>query len=78
MDERQAKYLEALERAKASENEAIRLYSLCLGYAPPEDAPKLVEILNDENDHDVILTDLMFKAVTGQTANQEELVPGVK
>lgn len=72
------KYIEALERAKASENEAIRLYTLCLAYAPPEDIPKLAEIMNDENDHDVIITDLMFKAVTGQPANQELLVPGVK
>ena len=54
------KYIKVLEMAKASENEAIRLYTLCLAYAPPEDVPKLAEIMNDENDHDVILTDLLF------------------
>ena len=77
MDERQAKYIEILKQAKASENEAIRLYMLAMAYAPPEDLPKIAEILNDENDHDVIDTDLLFKAVTGKTAEQEEIVPEV-
>jgi rubrerythrin len=77
MNDKQAKYAEILKLAKASESEAIRLYTTAMGYAPPEDLPKLAEILNDENDHDVITTDLLFKAMTGSTAEQEELVPGV-
>jgi rubrerythrin len=77
MNDKNAKYIEILKLAKASENEAIRLYTLAMAYAPPEDLPKLAEILNDENDHDVIDTDLLFKAMTGHTAGQEELVPHV-
>jgi len=75
MDDRQAKYIELLKRAKASENEAIRIYMLAMAYAPPEDMPKLAEVLDDENDHDVVDTDLLFKAMTGATAGQAELVP---
>ena len=77
MKEKQSKYVEVLKLAKASENEAIRLYMLAMTYAPPEDLPKLAEILNDENDHDVIDTDLLFKAMTGSAADQKELVGGV-
>jgi hypothetical protein len=73
MEDRQEKYITILKHAKASENEAIRLYMLAMAYAPPEDIPKLAEILNDENDHDVIDTDLLFKAVTGADAGQEGL-----
>ena len=63
-------YIKILEMAKASENDAIRLYTAAIGYAPPEDVPKLIEILADENDHDVIDTDLLFKAVAGKEINK--------
>jgi len=64
MNEKQLKYLEILEMAKKSENEAIKQYTVAMAYSPPEDIPKLAEILNDENDHDIIITDLLLKAVT--------------
>lgn len=65
MDDKRQKYIEGLKAAKASENDAIKVGYTLMAYAPPEDLAKLAEILNDENDHDAIYTDLLFKAVTG-------------
>lgn len=67
MSQRQRRqwYIDILKVAKASENEAIKIPMIAMGFAPPEDLPQLAEILNDENDHDAIYTDLLFKAVTG-------------
>lgn len=64
-EERHRKYIEILKIAKAAENEAIKIPMVAMGYAPPEDLAQLAEVLNDENDHDAIYTDLLFKAVTG-------------
>lgn len=64
-EEKRRKYIEILELAKASENEAIKIPAIAMGYAPQEDIAQLLEILNDENDHDAIYTDLLFKAITG-------------
>lgn len=45
----------------------------------PESAiPKLLEIQADETDHVAIISDLLLEAVAGESADQEELVPGVE
>lgn len=88
--EKKKRYIEILEIAKASENEAIKIPMIAMAYAPAEDLEKLAEILNDENDHDAIYTDLLFKAQTGNPEGAmnttyyhtddypEELLPGIK
>lgn len=73
--ERRQLFIETLKVAKASENEAIKIAMLAMAYAPPEFVPQLAEILNDENDHDVIYTDMLFKAVTGEYADNAALNP---
>ena len=64
-------YIDLLKRSLASENETVRLY---LDNA----IPKLLEVQADETDHIAILSDLLLEAVAGQSADQEELVPGVE
>lgn len=64
-EERRVKYIEMLKVAKAAENQAIQIPGILMALAPAEDLSKLLEIQNDENDHDAIYTDLLFKAVTG-------------
>lgn len=73
--ERRNLFIETLKIAKASENEAIKIAMLAMAYAPAEFVPQLAEILNDENDHDVIYTDMLFKAVTGEYADNAEFYP---
>lgn len=64
-EEKRHLYIELLKIAKASENDAIKIPMAAMVVAPPEDLAQLAEILNDENDHDAIYTDLLFKALTG-------------
>lgn len=60
-------YIESLKLAKASENDAIKRYNVAISLSNSEkDKLKLSEILNDENEHDAIVTDLLVKAVSGQ------------
>lgn len=73
-NERHQKYIEILKIAKASENEAIKIPAVAMTLAPPEDVLKLLEILNDENDHDAIYTDLLFKAVTGNSKGADNTI----
>lgn len=73
--ERKRLFIETLKIAKASENEAIQIAMVAMAYAPAEFVPQLAEILNDENDHDVIYTDMLFKAVTGNYADNAKLYP---
>ena len=73
MDEYQA----LLEKALADEISTVRLYLACMAMAPPGDIAKLLEIQADETDHQAIIADLLTKAMAGESADQEQLVPGV-
>ena len=71
-------YIDLLKRSLASENETVRLYLAVMALAPDNAIPKLLEVQADETDHIAILSDLLLEAVAGQSADQEELVPGVE
>ena len=73
MDEYQA----LLEKALADEISSVRLYLAAMAKAPPGDIAKLLEIQADETDHQAIIADLLTKAMAGESADQEQLVPGV-
>ena len=77
MDDNQ-EYIELLKRSLAGETETVRLYLAVMALAPPEHIPKLLEIQADETDHQAIIADLLLEAVAGQSADQEQLVPGVE
>lgn len=64
-EEKHRRYVEILKIAKAAENQAIKIPMIAMAFAPEEDIAQLAEVQNDENDHDAIYTDLLFKAVTG-------------
>jgi rubrerythrin len=70
-------YIDLLKRSLAGETETVRLYLACMAVAPPEHIPKLLEVQTDETDHQAIIADLLLEAVSGQSADQEELIPGV-
>lgn len=71
-------YVELLKKALAAETETVRLYTAILALAPQKHVTKLLEINADETDHQSILTDMLVEALTGQSADQEKLVPGVR
>ena len=71
-------YVELLKKALAAETETVRLYTAILVLAPQKHVTKLLEINADETDHQSILTDMLVEALTGQSAEQEKLVPGVR
>lgn len=71
-------YVELLKKALAAETETVRLYTAILALAPQKHITKLLEINADETDHQSILTDMLVEALTGQSADQEKLVPGVR
>ena len=71
-------YIALLKRSLAGETETVRLYLACMAVAPPEHLPKLLEIQADETDHQALIADLLLEAVSGQSADQEMLVPGVE
>ena len=71
-------YIILLKKALAAETETVRLYTAILALAPPEHIKKLLEVNADETDHQSILTDMLLEALTGQSADQEKLVPGVR
>ena len=73
MDEYQA----LLEKALADEISTVRLYLAAMAKAPPGDIAKLLDIQADETDHQAIIADLLTKAMAGESADQEQLVPGV-
>lgn len=73
-----AEYIELLKKSLAGETETVRLYLACMAVAPPEHIPKLLEIQADETDHQSIIADLLLEAVAGQSADQEQLIPGVE
>ena len=72
------KYIELLKQALAGETETVRLYLAVMALAPESAIPKLLEIQTDETDHQAIIADLLLEAVAGQSADQEELIPGVE
>lgn len=76
--DRNQEYIELLKRSLAGETETVRLYLACMAVAPPEHIPKFLEIQADETDHQAIIADLLLEATAGQSAGQEELVPGVE
>ena len=70
-------YITLLKRALAMETETVRIYTALLALAPEEAVPKLLELNADETDHQAIVADLLLKAVSGESADQEQLIPGV-
>ena len=71
-------YIELLKTSLAGESETIRMYLACMAVAPNSAIAKLLEIQADETDHVAIISDLLLQAVAGESADQEELVPGVE
>ena len=76
--ENNAAYIELLKKALAGETETVRLYLAVMAAAPEHAVPKLLEIQADETDHQSIIADLLAEAMSGQSADQEQLVPGVE
>lgn len=73
-----AEYIELLKRSLAGENETVRLYLATMALAPNGAIPKLLEVMADELDHIAVIGDLLTEAMSGQSAEQEELVTGVE
>lgn len=73
-----AEYIRLLKKALATETETVRLYIAIMALAPPGHLAKFLEINADETDHQAIIADMLMEAVTGESADQEELVPGVE
>lgn len=77
MDYKQ-EYIDLLKKSLAGETETVRLYLAVMSVAPESAIPKLLEIQADETDHQSIIADLLLEAVAGESADQEQLVPGVE
>ena len=73
-----AEYIELLKRSLAGETETVRLYLAVMAVAPQSAIPRLLVIQADETDHQAVIADLLLEAVAGESAGQEELVPGVE
>ena len=71
-------YIDLLKRSLAGETETVRLYLAVMAVAPASAMTRLLEIQADETDHQSVIADLLLEAVSGQSADQEELVPGVE
>lgn len=71
-------YIDLLKRSLAGETETVRLYLAVMAVAPNSAIPKLLEIQADETDHQAVIADLLTEALAGQSADQEQLVPGVE
>ena len=71
-------YIDLLKRSLAGENETVRLYLAVMALAPNSAIPKLLEVMTDELDHTAVIGDLLTEAMSGQSADQEQLVPGVE
>ena len=72
-----AEYIKLLKQALAAETEAVRLYTAMMAIAPASILEKLLEVNADETDHQAIIADLLLEAVAGESADQEERIPGV-
>ena len=73
-----AEYIDLLKKALAAETETVRLYLAIMAIAPDSSIKRLLEVNTDETDHQAVLADLLLEAVAGESADQEELVPGVE
>ena len=71
-------YIELLKRSLAGENETVRLYLAVMSIAPNSAILRLLEVMADEMDHIAVISDLLLEAVAGESADQEQLVPGVE
>lgn len=71
-------YIQQLRKALAAETETVRLYASLMFLAPNTHREKFLELTADETDHQTIVQDLLSEATTGQSAYQEEIVPGVE
>ena len=71
-------YIVLLKKDLAAETETVRDYVATLALAPHSHMAKLLEIIADETDHQAIVADLLLEAVAGESAGQEQLVPGVE
>ena len=69
-------YIDLLKRSLAGETETVRLYLAVMAVAPNSAIPTLLEIQADETDHQARIADLLTEALAGQSADQEQLVPG--
>jgi rubrerythrin len=63
-DEQNDTYLDALQKARSMENDAISIGLKLLSLAPEEDIAQLLEITNDENDHDRIYSAILSRYQT--------------
>ncbi len=72
-------FLNLLQKALSEEAQAQRLYAAMLLLAPSEeDKSKLLELFKDENDHSVILEDMLVKYTTGEQGKVAANVGGVE
>lgn len=71
-------YIDLLKCSLAGETETVRLYLAVMALAPNSAIPRLLEIQADETDHQSVIADLLTEAMAGQSADQEQLVPGVE
>lgn len=76
--ENKTEYIALLKKALAAETETVRLYVALMALAPEKDVPKFLELNADETDHQAIIADLLLEAAAGESADQEQLVPGVE
>lgn len=74
----QKEYIELLKKALAAETETVRLYVALMALAPAGHMEKFLELNADETDHQAVIADLLLEATAGQSADQEEMVPGVE
>lgn len=74
----QREYIDLLKKALAAETETVRLYIALLALAPKSHVDKFLELNADETDHQAIIADLLMEAVSGESADQQQMVPGVE
>lgn len=71
-------YIDLLKRSLAGETETVRLYLAVMAVAPNSAIPRLLEIQAEETSPQAEIADLLTEAMAGQSADQEQLVPGVE
>lgn len=71
-------YIDLLKRSLAGETETVRLYLAVMAVAPNSAIPRLLEIQAEETSYQAEIADLLTEAMAGQSADQEQLVPGVE
>ena len=72
-------FLSLLQQASSEEAQAQRLYVAMIMLAPSEeDRNTLLELFKDENDHSVIIQDMLIKYTTGEPGKVAVNVGGVE